>query len=115
MRKGFLGSLTAVLAGTALAFAEPPATSDPATAVAPHGTAPSMPLPPPHPAGEPLGDGPRSPYWPNPYGYLHGWEPPAAPHGGLPESKPHGELITWGSAEYLLWWVKNQPLGVPLV
>jgi hypothetical protein len=37
------------------------------------------------------------------------------PHGAVAEDKCHGEFITWGSAEYLLWWVKNQPLGVPLV
>ena len=37
MRTGFLGSLSPLLAGTALAYAEPPATSDPATAVAPNG------------------------------------------------------------------------------
>ena len=62
MRKGFLGSLTALLAGTTLAFAEPPATSDPATAVAPNGAVQPITLPPPHPVGEPILDGPRSPY-----------------------------------------------------
>ncbi len=116
MRKGFLGSLSALLAGTAVAFAEPPATSDPATAVAPNGIGQPTTVTPPRAAGAPAMEAPRSPYWPNPYGYSPVWGAPAVPHGGVADDRPHGsELITWGSAEYLLWWVKNQPLGIPLV
>lgn len=115
MRKGFLGSLTALLAGTALALAEPPATSDPAPAAAPNGTGQPPTLTPPHPVSAPAVEGPRSPYWPNPFGYSPTWGAPALPHEGAADDKPHREFITWGSAEYLLWWVKNQPLGIPLV
>src|SRR5205814_3411841 len=38
MRRGFLSSVTALLAGTSLALAQPPATPDPAAAVVPNGT-----------------------------------------------------------------------------
>jgi hypothetical protein len=32
------------------------------------------------------------------------------------EERHHdGQLVVWGSAEYLLWWVKNQPVSAPLV
>jgi hypothetical protein len=31
------------------------------------------------------------------------------------ETKHQGQFAVWGSAEYLLWWVKNQPVSVPLV
>ena len=115
MRKGFLGSLTALLAGTALAFAEPPATLDPATAVAPNGTGQPPTVTGPHNAGAPFVEGPRSPYWPNPFGYAPSWGAPALPHGDIAEDKPHSEVVIWGGAEYLLWWEKNQPLGIPLV
>jgi hypothetical protein len=37
------------------------------------------------------------------------------PSHDTPEDKPHNQFMMWGGAEYLLWWVKNQPLGVPLV
>jgi hypothetical protein len=61
-------------------------------------------------------DQPRSPYWPDPLGKLQcigpGCLTPQAPH----EQEHHpGQLVIWGSAEYLLWWVKNQPLATPLV
>src|SRR5437879_4931430 len=116
MRKGFLGSVSALLAGTALAVAQPPATSDPATAVAPNGTGQPPAVMPPRDAGTPSLEAPRSPYWPNPSGFSPLWGAPAVPHGGVADDKPHNrELVVWSSAEYLLWWVKNQPLGVPLV
>ncbi|HLJ97070.1 MAG TPA: BBP7 family outer membrane beta-barrel protein [Gemmataceae bacterium] len=115
MRKGILGSITALLAGTALAFAQPAATSDPAPAAAPNGTGQPAPLPPAHEAAPPAAEPPRSPYWPNPFSYPPPWGAPAVPPGAIPDVKTHGELVITGSAEYLLWWVKNQPLGVPLV
>src|SRR5207245_2140463 len=36
---------------------------------------------------------------------------PQAPH----DDAALGRFFVWGSAEYLLWWVKNQPLSAPLV
>lgn len=117
MRKGFLGSLTALLAATSLALAQqPPATSDPAPAAAPNGAAQQAPAVLPRDVGTPFIEGPRSPYWPDPFGKAQC----AAPGCALPpvpaEEKHHdGQFVIWGSADYLLWWVKNQPLGVPLV
>src|SRR5262245_637140 len=113
MRKGFLGSFSALLAGTSLAFAQPPAAPVPAPAAAPSGAGQPATAPGPRDAGGPSMDGPRSPYWPNPF-CPPDWAAPAVPHGNGAE-KPHHELVVWGSAEYLLWWVKDQPLGVPLV
>src|SRR5205823_8712259 len=118
MRKGILSSLPALLAGTSLALAQPPANSNPAAPVAPQGMGQPTYGTPPHDAGAPMVDGPRSPYWPNPFGALAGAAPvwgPQAPHDDTSGHGPHRQLVVWGGAEYLLWWVKNQPVGVPLV
>jgi Putative beta barrel porin-7 (BBP7) len=132
MRRGFLSSVTALLAGTSLALAQPPATPDPAAAVAPNGTGQpaAVGLPPgpaapvvdeprspywPSPPGAPVVDRPASPYWPDAVGKTQCAAPacmvPQAPH----DDRALGQFFVWGSAEYLLWWVKNQPLSVPLV
>jgi hypothetical protein len=59
-----------------------------------------------------------SPYWPDPLGKAQCIGPYCglpAPHEPVGEEKPHNQFVIWGSAEYLAWWVKNQPLAVPLV
>ena len=143
MRRGFVSSVTALLAGTSLALAQPPATPDPAAAVAPNGAGQPAAVGPngigqPSPAGLPPGpgapamDAPRSPYWPAAPG-APGADRPGSPYWPDPigktqcagpacmvpqashEDRPLGQIFAWGSAEYLLWWVKNQPLHTPLI
>jgi hypothetical protein len=112
MRKGFLASLAALLAGTSLAFAEPPEIEQTA---APEQAPPPKKETPPSANPPPL-ERPRSPYWPNPLGLLECT--PFIPALGGPGAADHegsaGELV-WANAEYLLWWVQKGPLAAPLV
>jgi hypothetical protein len=116
MRKGILGSLTALLAGSSLALAQPPASTDSSAPAAPNAASPPAASPAP-PAGGPLLVPSPSPYWPDPLGKGQC----VGPYCGVPalheppEEKSQNQFVIWGSAEYLLWWVKNQPLSTPLV
>ena len=117
MRKGILGSLTALLAGTSLALAQPPAATDSSAPVAPNAASPPSASPTPPAGGGPLLVPSPSPYWPDPLGKSQCIGPYCgvpAPHEP-PEEKSQNQFVIWGSAEYLLWWVKNQPQSVPLV
>jgi hypothetical protein len=114
MRARILGSLAVLLAGTGLAFAEPPVASEdgitkvsagpvPTGAATPPGT-PSL-LPP---------DAPRSPYWPNPLAKLECLSCPAPVGCGTGADDYHRGQV-WASADYLLWWIKKGPNPTPLI
>ncbi|HXG12445.1 MAG TPA: BBP7 family outer membrane beta-barrel protein [Gemmataceae bacterium] len=88
MRKGFLAALGTLLAGAGLSLAQP------------------VPYP-----GTPLTEG-----WLEP-GAVHGFvsdEEPGLEEDCLPPDCGRPPLV-WASAEYLLWWVKDGPLPLPLV
>jgi hypothetical protein len=131
MTRKWIGSLSALLAGTSMAFAQPPNLEPtgpmlPGTVLEPSGpalqpTALVQPMAPadPHPGGPPPGWNP-SPYWPNPA--ARDLCPP--PADGIPADHPApplhddgpscGEWV-WADAEYLLWWIKKGGLSTPLV
>jgi hypothetical protein len=104
MGKGFLGSLSTLLAGTGLALAQPPAAPAPAAGppVAVSG-APVVAASPYNPGPAPVA-APASPY---------GSAAPAmdAPPGGWGETCDAAPIERfWFSADYLLWWIRNRPL-----
>jgi hypothetical protein len=95
MRKGLLGSLTALLAGAGLAYAEPPLAMPPA--LAPGAPAKPMPAPAsPAPANPMIVDGTPG---------VLGDHDVVADHG---DGGPSNRI--WGSAEYLYWWTKSANL-----
>jgi hypothetical protein len=119
MRKGFLATLSTVLAGTSIVLADSPqtaeqktATNDPRAAVAAKTRSDE-----PQPSSETS----RSPYWPNPLAQLECLPPMGPCLDGHPAiESPYGEdgkrkEMVWVNAEFLLWWVQNTPLPTPLV
>ena len=92
MRKGFLGSLTALLTGAGLALAEPPVSS-----------------PGPMPAQPAAGSCAPMIVETLP---SQNWVPPACASDHAAVCGPPGRV--WASAEYLLWWIKDSDLP-PLV
>lgn len=119
MRKGFLGSIALLCAGVGISVAQTP-------------PAPPTGTPPPAaPAPAPIvttGTGLRSPYWPTPSGDATG-----APvgtvyskNGCADGSCGKGECADtnlqtpvpqcfWGSAEYIVWWMRDGRLNEPLI
>lgn len=140
MRKGFLGSIAAVAAGAGAAWGQSPMPAAPAgdppppAAIGPTGVTPASgknPLPtimPPLQVGQLPGDPqglgpvggfgpPPGPMYPPPGPYAAPQFQPAPPGAqAFDASAPqiHAPHV-WGSAEYLLWFAKSQPVRFPLV
>lgn len=137
MRNGFLGSITILLAEIGLAFGQP-APAPPPGQVLPSapgkGAVPTGPVervaPPTGSAGPVAGqpapympdvESPRSPYWPSLANCTQqGCGPGGCGGNGVdfcqPGSPPqHHHETFWGGAEYLVWWIKDGPMNVPLV
>jgi hypothetical protein len=139
MRKGFLGSIAVIAAGAGAAWGQSPMPASPAgdppppAAVAPTTVTPASgrdPLPvimPPlqvGPPGDPQGLGPvigagppPGPMYPPPGPYTAPVFQPAPPGAQAFDStapRIHAPHV-WGSAEYLLWFAKSQPVRFPLL
>ena len=99
MKKKILGSLTVMLAGTGLAFAQSPGEIRPMS-----GDAPAI-----------VVEHARSPYWPNPMALQDCAQPVCKPVEGCKRNNVEGHDLVWASADYLLWWVKKGPQSDPLV
>jgi hypothetical protein len=139
MRKGFLGSIAAVAAGAGAAWGQSPMPVPPAggppppaavgsTGVTPaSGNTPSPVIMPPiqvGPPGDPQGLGPvggfgppPGPMYPMPGPYTAPVFQPATPGAqALNNMAPqiHAPHV-WGTADYLLWFAKSQPVRFPLL
>jgi len=123
MRKGVLGSIAALTAGAGLAFGQGPAPSARPPAGGYDGLVPASgqvaPIPPylggvdgpaVVPAAEPPPNG--APVYPPPgmYGSTPYQAPPPVDLGARAVA-PH----VWVDTEYLLWWVRKQPIPAPLI
>jgi hypothetical protein len=110
MRKGFLGSLAGLFVGAGLGLAQAPAPSD-----GPGSLGPIAQVGADTPAQAAPAQ-PRSPYWPNPAAKLDCFSPYT--NTVLPQNcgvSVDTRECLWGSANYLLLWVKKGPETVPLV
>jgi hypothetical protein len=128
MRRRFVLSLVYLLASVCTTFGQRPqvAQSESQGQVTPPGFPASV-LPGPSAEG-PAADPPRSSHWPTTGGtiapYLLFGSGPLAEEGGRStvgiglgdDAKEPGTVPwIWGDVEYLLWWIKDGPLPVPLV
>src|SRR5437764_8565432 len=97
MRKGFFAALPALLACAGVMHAEQVPVVTPGAAPAPAAVVPAS--------------GPAAPV------QINATSPAPACGGGCccgcEQASPSSQL--WVSGEYLLWWVKNGPLTVPLI
>jgi hypothetical protein len=130
MRKGLLASLSTLLAGTSFALAQPPAAEQTrAVESAAQPPAAGAMLSPSSTASDDGTSGgsregmphrPPSPYWPNPLAKLECLVPGGICPGPGKIGSPYDQdgrrtEVFWLDAEFLLWWVQNTPLHVPLV
>ena len=114
MRTSLLASLTTLLAGSGLALAQPPA---------PSGTVdwePAQPAVSPETAGTEANDAPPDmPAAPSPvepwrnFGQFP-WKEPS-PAKKMDEDPDRSPFHVWASGEYLIWWLKDAPVPVPLL